>query len=161
MVNYQKLAVKLATAIAIALISSAWILPVNAVERNFELNSDRGYRLESNFSYEVVDNKTIAERGKGKTQAIDSLQVRFYNPDGKMIASYDNIVDGMARGEYFEFNYDPNTQQLIGNLDLGGESAGEIYLKGNMEEGLSLIEVEPTGEEIEMDSGRWNVGKHD
>ena len=158
MVNYQNLTVKLATAIAIALIGFVYVLPVNAVEQNFELNSDRGYRLESNFSYQVSE-RTIAERGKGKTKAIDLLQVRFYNPDGEMMASYDNIIDGIARGEYFEFNYDPDTQQLIGNIDLGGESAGEIYLKGNIEEGLTLIEVEPTGEEIPMDSGRWSVGR--
>ena len=157
MVNYRNSAVKLATTVAIALITFALVLPASAVERNFELNSDRGYRLESNFSYNLAKDKTIAERGKGKTKAIDTLQVRFYNPDGEMIASYDNVVDGIARGEYFEFNYDPNTQQLIGNLDLGGESAGEIYLKGGIEEGLTLIEVEPTGEEVTIDSGSWRL----
>jgi len=157
MMSYQNFAVKLATAIAIVVTSLIFILPVNAVEGNFEMSSDLGYRLETSFNYDLAENKAIAEQGKGKTKAIDSLQVRFYNPDGKMIASYNNIVDGVAQGKYFEFNYDPNTQKLIGNLDLGGESAGEIYLKGNVEAGLSLIEVEPTGEEITMNSGRWRL----
>jgi len=157
METYQNLAVKLATFIAIALINFVWILPANAVNRDFQLSSERGYRLETNFDYDLANDGEITEKGRGKTKAIDSLQVRFYDPDGEMIASYDNIVDGIARGEYFEFNYDPNTQQLIGNVDLGGESAGEIYLKGSMEEGLTLIEVEPTGSERAMDSGEWKV----
>ena len=157
MVGYQNLAVKLVTLAILALINFAWVSPANAVNRDFQLSSDRGYRLETNFDYELADGKEIAERGKGKTKAIDSLQVRFYNPDGEMIASYDNIVDGIARGEYFEFNYDPNTQQLIGNIDLGGESAGEMYLKGNIEKGLTLIEVESTGEERAMNSGKWRI----
>jgi len=158
MVNYQNLAVKLATAIAIVLIIFTWALPVNAVNQDFWLNSDRGYRLETNFDYNLAEGKAIAEQGKGKTKAINSLQVRFYDPDGKMIASYDNIVDGMAQGEYFEFNYDPQTKQLIGNVDLGGESAGEIYLKGNIEEGLTLIEVEAR-EEKAINSGNWTTGR--
>ena len=161
MVDYPKIAVKLATAITIALMNFAWISPAIAIERSFELNSDRGYRLETNFAYKRVEDSPISERGKGKTQAIDFLQVRFYAPDGKMIASYDNIVDGIARGEYFEINYDPKTQKLSGNLDLGGESAGEIYLKGNMSEGLSLIEVEPTGEEKVISSGSWSLKNGD
>lgn len=67
MVN-DRIAVKLATAIAIACLSLIWSLPVNAVEQNFELNSDRGYRLESNFDYEQARDRTIAEQSKGKTQ---------------------------------------------------------------------------------------------
>ncbi|MEL6928400.1 MAG: hypothetical protein AAFO95_07185 [Cyanobacteria bacterium J06600_6] len=159
MVNYQKMAVKLATVIAIALISFVWILPVQAIEQNFELKSDRGYRLETSLAYRQTQNNKISAQGKGKTEVIDFLQVRFYNPDGKMIASYDNIVGGTVQSEYFEFNYDPNTQELIGNVDLGGESAGDVFLKGNMQEGLSLIEVESTGVEKVVNSGKWTTAK--
>ncbi|MEO1673758.1 MAG: hypothetical protein AAFR77_23775, partial [Cyanobacteria bacterium J06631_2] len=89
---------------------------------------------------------------------VDFLKVSFYSPDREMIASYDNIVDGVVQANYFEFHYDPATQQLLGEMDLGGESAGEIYLKGNVKQGLVLIEVEPSGEEKTMNSGKWAVG---
>ena len=77
-----------------------------------------------------------------------------------MIASYDNIVDGVVQGNYFEFNYDPDTQQLLGKVDLGGESPGEIYLKGDADNGLTLIMVEPTGEEKVMDHGEWEINNY-
>ena len=99
--------------------------------------------------------EVIRERGTGKTQAIDSLVVSFYNPAGETIASYSNIADGVATGNYFEFNFNPATEQLLGEIDLGGDSPGEMYLKGEVDRELSLIEVEASGEEKVID--RLNV----
>jgi hypothetical protein len=154
MVNYQNFAVKLTTfftfIVAIALINLIEVFPAAAITQDFQLNSDRGYRVETNFSYdETKSSGMLAEQGK-EANLVDSLKVSFYDPDGKMIASYDNIVDGMIQNNYFEFNYDLN-QQLLGRVDLGGESAGEMYLKGDVDQGFSLIMVEPSGEEKVID----------
>lgn len=145
--------------LAIALINFAVVFPAVAATQNFQINSDRGYRVETSFSYNQAQGKrAIAERGRSpiaaqgkKANEVDSLKVRFYAPDGKMIAGYDNIVDGIIQTNYFEFNYDLDTQQLLGQVDLGGEAAGEMYLKGDVDQGLSLILVEPSGEEKVID----------
>jgi hypothetical protein len=151
MVNYQNFAVKLTTILAIALINLIEVFPAVAITQDFQLNSDRGYRVETNFSYdETKSSGMLAEQGK-ESNLVDSLKVSFYDPDGKMIASYDNIVDGMIQNNYFEFNYDLNSQQLLGRVDLGGESAGEMYLKGDVDQGFSLIMVEPSGDEKVID----------
>ena len=93
----------------------------------------------------------IREHGQGKTEVIDSMKVSFYNPDGELIADYNNIVNGVVMSNYFEFSFDPATKQLSGSIDIGGESAGEIYLKGDANRELSLIEVNELGEEKAVD----------
>ena len=152
MFNYQNVAVKLAASLAIVLIHLGYVLPANAVTQKLQINSANGYKVETTFSYDAGSNSSaIAEQGKGETQAINNLKVSFYDPSGSMVASYDNIVDGIAQGNYFEFNYDPATQKLLGEIDLGGEFAGEMYLKGNVDQELSLIRVKPSGEEEVID----------
>lgn len=150
-------AVKLITIVAIAMGNFSIVLPAVAVTQNFQLQSDRGYRVETVFDYSDRLPEKITERGKGITDRVDFLKVRFYNPAGEMIASYDNVLAAVARGNYFEFNFDPQTQQPFGNLDLGGETAAEMYLKGNVAEGFDLIEVDSSGEEIVVDSGHWTL----
>ena len=148
MFNYQNVAVKLAASLAIVIIHLGYVLPANAVTQKLQINSANGYKVETTFSYDADSNSgAIAEHGKGATQAIDNLTVSFYDPSGSMVASYDNIVDGIAQGNYLEFNYDPATQKLLGEIDLGGEFVGEMYLKGNVDQELSLIMVKPSGEE--------------
>ncbi len=175
MSNYQNLFVKLATNLAMSssgrgtwrnkfavsarssfviavIISLCFISPATAITQKLQLNSATGYIVETTFSYN--ENQTpivIKEKGLGKTNAIDSMKVSFYKPSRELIASYDNIVNGVSQGNYFEFNFDPKTQQLSGNIDLGGESIGEMYLKGEIEQRLSLIQVETTGEEKIID----------
>ena len=109
------------------------VAPALAVTQELQFNTDRGYLIKTTFSYdETKQPKVIHEQGAGTTQTIDSMQVSFYKPSGELIASYDN---------------EPQTQQLLGNVDLGGESVGEMYLKGEANQELSLIEVEASGAE--------------
>ena len=123
-----------------------------AATQSIQLNSIKGYKVETTFSYsDDAIPLTIKEQGQGKTNTVNSMQISFYDPAGKLIATYDNIVDSIARGNYFEFNFDPATQKMLNEIDLGGESAGEIYLKGDIEQGLALIEVSATGKEKEID----------
>ena len=159
MAKYQKSFVKLVTCCVYALIINiGFIFPATAVTQTLQLKGATGYLVKAQFSYnETQVSETIAEHGLGKTQVLDSLQVSFYAPSGEIIETYENIVDGVATGTYFEFNFDPVTQQILGNIDLGGESAGEMYLKGNIDRGISLIEVEASGEEKVIDQ---MIGNH-
>ena len=151
--SYQNLLRKIAICLAIFLVFVlSFVSAASAITQELHLESQQGYTIEALFSYPSQTASAIAERGEGATKAIDSLKVSFYDPEGKAIASYDNIVDGIARGKYFEFNYDPATKQLKGAIDLGGESAGEMYLKGEVNSSLSLIKVEPTGEDKVIDT---------
>jgi hypothetical protein len=158
----MNIVIKLAVILAIALskfIYFGGMLPAEAITQDFQVNGDHGYRIETSFSYDQAQQpKAIAEHG-AKAKVLDSLKVRFYAPDGKMIASYDNIVDGIIQSNYFEFNYDLETQQLLGKVDIGGESAGEMYLKGDVAQGLSLIMVEPSGEERVVDQVNREIGR--
>jgi hypothetical protein len=156
-VNYRKLIVKLAAIVAIALTNLAWVYPAVAITQELQLKSLNGYQIEINFSYDTIQNISLLSEQGRKAKLVDNLKVNFYAPDGKMIASYDNIVDGVIQSKYFEFNYDLENQQLQGNEDLGGTSAGEIYLKGDINQGFSLIKVEPSGEENIVDQVEYKL----
>ncbi|HEY9768782.1 MAG TPA: hypothetical protein V6C71_09835 [Coleofasciculaceae cyanobacterium] len=143
---------RLAASLVLIIFSSlCWIFPAVAITQKLEMNSVTGYTIKTTFSYDEQSLVTISERGTGTTNALNSLTVSFYDPSGSMIASYDNIVDGVGQSDYLEFNYDPATRQLLGKIDFGGESAGEIYLKGEIDRELSLIKVEASGEERALD----------
>ena len=157
MPNSKKLVVKFTIVIAIVVTNICWILPAAAVTQELQIVSTDGYKVTTAFDYHETESETIAEQGRGATKAINSMIVSFYNPDGEIIASYDNIVAGVAQGNYFEFNYNPKTRQLLGGIDLGGESAGEIYFKGDVEQGLHLIRVDASGDEVIMDNGQWTI----
>lgn len=161
MSNYWKLIARVTVTWAVLITTILCFVPTaSAVTQNLQFNSPKGYTVKTSFSYDAAntdaialkDSLGIAEHGAGKTNVLDSLKVSFYDPVGKAIASYDNIVNGVVRGDYFEFNYDPATQQLTGELDLGGESIGEMYLKSEANGDLSLIWIEESGEEQIIDT---------
>ncbi len=153
MPKYTQKIVNLITNLAIAIaLNLCFIFPASAITQKLQFNTTAGYVVETTFSYDEAQKpKIIKEHGHGKTEIIDSMKVSFYKPSGELIADYDNIVDGVVTGNYFEFNFDPVTQKLSGSLDIGGESAGEMYLKGEAKQELSLIEVNELGEEKAID----------
>ena len=153
MLKYRNLAIVAIMGIVI-LASFCFSATAIAITQDLQISSKAGYTVQATFSYDDTRNKNIGvirESGKGETQAIDSLVVSFYNPAGEIIASYNNIAEGVATGNYFKFNFDISTQQLLGEIDLGGESAGEMYLKGEVDRELSLIEIDASGEEKTID----------
>jgi hypothetical protein len=95
--------------------------------------------------------KVISEKGIGKTNILQSLAVTFYTPSGELISHYEDIVNGVAKGHYFEFNFDTETQQIVGFIDIGGEVAGETYLKGTINDNLSLFSIDNSGLETILD----------
>ncbi|MEM8828352.1 MAG: hypothetical protein AAGE96_03220 [Cyanobacteria bacterium P01_G01_bin.19] len=149
MSKFKSLSVNRVVGVAIAiLISFCFMSSAMAITQKLQFDSDEGYTVTAVFSYDKsLVKDTIKERGHGKTAVIDTMKVSFYNPSNEPIANYDNIIDGVVVGDYFEFNFDPATQQLAGNIDIGGESAGEMYLKGEAEQELLLIEVSQSGSE--------------
>ena len=145
--------VNFAVGLAVISLASLWTtLPVLAMTQELQFETNTGYKIETRFSYDESKNYIGTERNKsGQSIDINSMNVKFYKPSGELIADYNNIVDGAVTGNYFEFNFDPLTRQLSGNIDLGGESAGEMYLKGKADGELSLIEVNELGEETTID----------
>ena len=151
MLKYRNLAILAITGIVI-LANLCFPMTAIATTQDIQINSKAGYTIQARFSYDDTKNiGVIRESGRGKTKAIDSLVVSFYDPAGETIASYNNVAHGVATGDYFEFNFDPTTQQLLGEIDLGGESAGQMYLKGEVDRELSLIEIDASGEEKAID----------
>ena len=148
----RSLVFRLAASLVLIIFSSlCWIFPAFALTQQLEMNSTTGYTIKITFSYDEQSLVTVSEHGTGTTNVLNSLTVSFYDPSGAMIASYDNIVDGVGQSDYLEFNYDPATQQLLGKIDFGGESTGEMYLKGEIDRELFLIKVEASGEERAID----------
>ena len=133
---------------------SGWlsIAPVVAATQDFYWQGKAGYGVSVHLDYdETIANKTIGAKGVGKTNNLELLTVAFYTADGKLIDTYNNVVDGQSKGNYLEFNLDPVTHQPVGKLDLGGELSGEIYLKGIVDDKLFLLVVQPSGEEQIID----------
>lgn len=153
MLNWKSLFVTLFIAIFLVLASGLILIPsAEAVTVDFQWRGTTGYSAKGSFSYDEKTAPTIiSEKGSGKTKDLKSLVITFYDPSDKPINSYENALDGMAKGEYFEFNFDTATQQLVGQIDLGGELSGETYLKGTVDETLSLLTVEKSGSEHILD----------
>jgi len=123
-----------------------------AVTMNFQWTGEKGYSAKVVFSYdEKVNFVQIIEEGRGMTEIIQDLTVSFYNPAGQSLGSYDNIKQAVSQFPYFKFNFDPQKQQVTGLIDLGGDSSGEIYLKGIVEENLKLFKIDQSGKETIYD----------
>jgi len=113
---------------------------------------EKGYSAEVIFSYdEQLIPSQIIEEGRGMTKIIQDLKVYFYNSTGQLLGTYDNIKQGVSQFPYFKFNFDPQQQKVIGLIDLGGDSSGEIYLKGIVHENLKLFKIDQSGKEIIYD----------
>lgn len=133
-------------------------IPVEAITQDFRWTGLAGYSVRGTLDYdETTNTKIIAKKGAERTVSLKSLTVTFYTPAGEAIDRYENVVDGEIKGNYFEVNIDPKTQQLFGNLDLGGEKAGEIFLKGTVDRQLSLVKIAPSGKEYLLDSDREKI----
>ena len=131
------------------------VTSVEAVTRGFRWNGLNGYSVTGTYTYDdTIDGRMIREKGKGKTNRLQSLKVSFYNSSGKLLYDREDIIDGESLGKYFEFNLDTATQQLFGSIDVGGENYGELFLKGRIDDGLSLIKIDSSGKEYLLDSDK-------
>jgi hypothetical protein len=128
------------------------IPPASARTIQFQWSGDSGYQMRGWFAY---DEKTapvvIHEEGAGKTRAIANLSLFFIDREGRSLDRYDNVVDGVSKANYFQVNFDRRTGEFFGAIDLGGESAGENYLKGIVDQDLSLFFVENGDQVVDED----------
>ena len=123
-----------------------------AVTMKFQWTGEKGYSAKVVFSYdEPLSSDQIVEENQGKTRIIENLTVSFYSPAGQSLGTYENIQKGVSQAPYFRFNFDPQQQQIIGSIDLGGDSSGEIYLKGIVQENLKLFKIDQSGKETIYD----------
>ncbi|BAU64433.1 hypothetical protein STA3757_18050 [Stanieria sp. NIES-3757] len=154
MLKLKNLLVNLLIVVLIVLASDLmFITQAKALTQDFQWTGSTGYSAKATFTYDqTTATKIISEKGTGRTNQLKSLVVTFYNPTGETIHQYENVVNGKTQGNYFEFHFDTATQKLFGNIDLGGELSGELFLKGTVNQQLSLIEIKPSGEEHLIDS---------
>lgn len=129
------------------------IVPAQAITVNFSWHGNQGYSATGTFHY---DEKTapdiISEKGGFETKGLDKFTVYFYAPSNQKIINYANISSGVLRGNYFQFNFNTIAQKILGSIDIGGESSGDMYLKGTVDTRLSLIQVSASGAEERVDS---------
>ena len=149
--------VVIVTSLALSLLLTS-IDPAEAITVNFTWQGNQGYSATGTFNY---DQKTapaiLSEKGVGTTEALESLTVSFADPSNHPIKTYDNINDGVSTGNYFQFNFNTMTQDIIGSIDIGGELPGDIYLKGTVDTDLSLIQVSASGVEDVIDSNSGTI----
>lgn len=132
-----------------------------AVTMNFQWTGEKGYSAKVVFSYnEQVNSDQIIEEGRGVTEVIQDFTVSFYNPAGQSLESYDNIKQGVSQFPYFKFNFDPQQQKVTGLIDLGGDSSGEIYLKGIVEKNLKFFKIDQSGKETIYDQNIKEMKKY-
>ena len=157
MLSLKNILIALSITIFITVTNSLILVTsAEAMTQSFQWTGTTGYSAQGKFSYDEGQvSTTISEQRAGKTHTLQSLSVTFYSPSGETISTYENVVNGVARGNYFEFHFDPVKQKLLGSIDLGGEFVNEMYLKGQVDRELSLIEVEQSGLDrtLDKDSG--------
>jgi len=148
-------AITVALSVALALCGNN---PAQAITYDFSWNGNGGYSATGSFSYdENTAPEKFSESGPGATQALQSLNVSFFNPSANLIATYNNVVNEISTGQYFKFNFNTVTKEIFGLIDLGGEVAGETYLKGTVNTDLSLYQVPQSGSDTIGDSESGNI----
>ncbi|MBW4595887.1 MAG: hypothetical protein KME46_24045 [Brasilonema angustatum HA4187-MV1] len=151
------LKITLATATALIIVLTG-ITPAHAITLNFNWNGNNNYSALGSFSYdENTAPGSFSEKGAGQTYVLQSLNVSFFDPLKNVIATYNNVVDGVSIPKYFQFNFNTVTQEIFGLIDLGGEVAGETYLKGTVNTDLSLFQVPQSGSDATIDSNSGTI----
>jgi hypothetical protein len=132
-----------------------------AITFNFEWLGDAGFSASGSFSYDETTAPAIfSESGEGPTNVLDSLTVSFFDPSNSLLATFDNVVDGVSTYGFLGFNFDTTTQELFGSFDIGEDTLtgtpGEFYLFGTVGSGLTLFDA-GNGTALDSNSGTITV----
>lgn len=130
---------------------------------NFQWQGNQGYWVEGTLNYnEEKTPKIISEQGEGKANYLNNLSISIYNSEHELIRSYENIQNQVVTGKYFRFNFNTETKQVMGKIDIGGESAGDVYLKGKVQDNLSLFKVTQlnTDTMLDQNQGNFKIGNN-
>lgn len=135
--------------------SSAIALPTTV---DFRWVGKKGYLMQGTFTYseDTTNLRKIEQKSQGQFHAIENLIVSFYAPSGKKLKTYQNIKNHIADSPYFHFDFDREQHKIYGEIDLGGDTPGEIYLKGLVDKNLALFEIDSSGKEHILDQ---NLGQ--
>ncbi|QSJ18964.1 PEP-CTERM sorting domain-containing protein [Nostoc sp. UHCC 0702] len=101
-----------------------------AANLTFDWKGDAGYSASGSFSYdETITPAIISESGAGATKALQSLSVSFFNPSQELIATNNEVVNGVSNNQFFEFNFDTTTGNFFGAFDVGtGSGIGDVFI---------------------------------
>ncbi len=150
-----KLILTLGTVITLTLMG---ISASQAATFNFAWSGSGSYLAKGSFSYnERTAPAIFSENGPGKTHVLQSLKISFFDPFNNVIASYNNVVNGISNTNYFKFNFNTVTQEIFGSIDLGGEVAGETYLSGTVNHNLSLFQVPQSDSDFRLDTNSGDI----
>jgi hypothetical protein len=128
------------------------ISPAQAITYDFSWNGNGNYSAKGSFSFdEIIAPSSFSESGPGATNFLQSLNISFFDPANNLIAAYENVVNGVSTANYFKFNFNKNTQEIFGLIDLGGGVSGETYLQGAVNSDLSLFQVPQSGADFIID----------
>lgn len=127
------------------------------VTRNFEwvgttgLNGyNPGYSASGSFTYDDSFT-TVAAEGTWTgnfNDGLESLTISFFDDVGGLLGTFGTVVGGVINYEYLVFQFNPLTQQITGNFDMGQDTGNinEYYLYGT---------VGGASQMVEADSGDW------
>lgn len=101
-----------------------------AADITFNWKGEAGYSVSGSFSYdETTTPAIISESGAGPTKALESLSVSYFNPSQELIGSGNEVVNGVSRNQFFEFNFDTTTGNFFGAFDVGtGNGIGDVFI---------------------------------
>jgi hypothetical protein len=136
----------------------AQILPCQAITFDFIWKGNGSYSAKGSFSYdESTAPKSFSEKGKGATNVLKSFDISFFDSQNNLSATYNNVVNSISNTNFFKFNFNTATQEIFGEIDLGGEIVGDTYLSGTVNNNLSLFKVPRSGSDLIIDSNPGSV----
>jgi hypothetical protein len=128
-----------------------------ATETQWQWQGEQGYQVQINLTYpDTVTTGIAAIEGRGKPQNLQDLTVQVYDPSGKKLAVYDNVIAGQSgQDDFLQLHFDVAQHQLQGWLDIGGVKPGEYFLKGQPGTSLDLFYLDIQGKETKVDHIPW------
>ncbi|MBE9203930.1 hypothetical protein IQ218_11360 [Synechocystis salina LEGE 06099] len=130
--------------------------PAIAGEANLLWQGDGGYQVQAHVIYpdEFTDKSTkiVQVTGLQTLQNLTELTVQIVDDRGQILANYDNVDNGQAKGnDFLQFRFDPINKAIKGWLDIGGAGANDYFLKGQPDASLDLFHLDEYGNEFKID----------
>ncbi len=124
---------------------------------------DGGYQVQAQVIYPDQftnrSTKIVQVAGLQTLQNLTELTVQVIDDQGQIVASYDNVNNGQAKGNNFlQFRLDPINKTVKGWLDIGGAEANDYFLKGQPGSGLDLFHLDEYSNEFKIDHNNGAIG---
>lgn len=86
--------------------------PAQAVTFNYSFETDTGYVGTGEFSYDPTPASLIVESGIGPTNFLNSLSLSVFDPAGNLLASGNEVTNGVSNSSFLRFEFNPLTKTL-------------------------------------------------